>query len=90
MACTISLDGSTPIKERQEMIDRFSAEKTSSGSVNVFLLSTKAGMMMKQYSVYTPIVRWLGNQSDRSRHSHHARLGLQPGERQTGGGNISW
>lgn len=33
------LDGSTPVRERQEMIDAFNADQ----SIPVFLLSTKAG-----------------------------------------------
>ena len=36
----LRLDGSTPIIERQKLIDKFSAEGTD---IPVFLLSTKAG-----------------------------------------------
>lgn len=35
----LRLDGSTPIKERQELIDTYNTDK----SIPVFLLSTKAG-----------------------------------------------
>lgn len=35
----LRLDGSTPVRERQELIDRFNSDV----SIGVFLLSTKAG-----------------------------------------------
>ena len=36
------LDGSTPVGERQELINSFNSSKT----INVFLLSTRAGMLL--------------------------------------------
>lgn len=35
----LRLDGTTPVKERQEMIDKFESDPT----INIFILSTKAG-----------------------------------------------
>ena len=35
----VRLDGSTPVDERQSLLDQFSGD----GTLNVFLLSTKAG-----------------------------------------------
>lgn len=54
----LRLDGATPVKERQDLIDRFSTQE----NIPVFLLSTKAGGLgINLTSADTVILHDLGN-----------------------------